>query len=111
MAIGTRRGNIQQNHHYRARIDGQCLCAVGLSGRRNSARSRARSKKLMMNSSILPSETEAQLRNLIAETFDSAAQISHYKILNQHPDYYALSVTLKHPALELAVKLAGRDAP
>jgi aminoglycoside phosphotransferase (APT) family kinase protein len=65
----------------------------------------------MMNSTILPSETESQLHKLIAETFGAAAQIDSYKILNQHTDYYAMSVTLKQPAQEVAVKLAGRDTP
>lgn len=64
-----------------------------------------------MNMSLLPSEIGSILHDLLKETFDTAVQIKAYAILNQHPDYCALRVSLNHPALEIVVKLAGPNAP
>jgi fructosamine-3-kinase len=59
----------------------------------------------------LPPKTFTQLTELLRETFGSHVELERYQIVNHHPDYYVLLVTLHHPSLELSVKLAGREAP
>ncbi|MBZ0286089.1 MAG: aminoglycoside phosphotransferase family protein [Anaerolineae bacterium] len=59
----------------------------------------------------MPRDIETNLSGLLQETFGVEAKLASYEILNQHTDYYALRVSLKHPPLTLAVKLAGADAP
>jgi fructosamine-3-kinase len=64
-----------------------------------------------MNNISLPSDTLDLLTELLSKTIGSDARLTSYEILNQHPDYYVLEITLGQPSLKLAVKLAGLDAP
>src|SRR5688500_15495172 len=64
-----------------------------------------------MNNIAVPSDALALLTELIRKTIGVDTQISSYEILNQHPDYFVLRLSLNRPSLELSVKLAGADAP
>jgi fructosamine-3-kinase len=64
-----------------------------------------------MSNTSFPLETYTLLNELLREMFGSTTKLASYKILNQHPDYYALLVTLDHASIEIVVKLAGADAP
>ena len=51
------------------------------------------------------------LRQLLQQTFGSKAELIAYQIGNQHHDYVVLLVQLRHPSIEVVVKLAGPESP
>jgi len=59
----------------------------------------------------LSDETRTMLLELLQSIYGSDAGIGDVKVVNQHHDYAALLLDLNNPALKLAVKLAGREAP
>jgi fructosamine-3-kinase len=51
------------------------------------------------------------LLQLLQQTFGSRVELLDYKIGNQHHDYLVLLVQLRHPSIEVVIKLAGPEAP
>ena len=51
------------------------------------------------------------LLQLLQQTFGSEVELIGCQIGNQHHDYLVLLVQLRHPAIEVVVKLAGPEAP
>jgi aminoglycoside phosphotransferase (APT) family kinase protein len=52
-----------------------------------------------------------QLRQLLQQTFGTQVELSHLRIGNRYPDYLVLLLRLRHPSLQVVVKLAGPTAP
>lgn len=52
-----------------------------------------------------------QLLQLLQQTFGTKVELVDYKIGNWHHDYLVLLVQLRHPSIEVVVKLAGSEAP
>jgi aminoglycoside phosphotransferase (APT) family kinase protein len=52
-----------------------------------------------------------QLRQLLQQTFGAQVEVIHLRIGNQHPDYLVLLARLRHPSLQVVVKVAGPAAP
>ena len=63
-----------------------------------------------MSSSAFTPETEDALRSLLRQTFGAHAELVTYTIANRRPDYVVLLADLTHPALRVAIKLAGPQA-
>ena len=59
----------------------------------------------------LAPDDEALLHDLLRHTFGSKVEVVSYRIGNRRLDYYVLLATLRHPRLEVVIKLAGPDAP
>lgn len=51
------------------------------------------------------------LLQLLQQTFGTKVELIGYEIGNQHHDYLVLLVQLRHPSIEVVVKLAGPEAP
>ncbi len=60
---------------------------------------------------IEPFLSPDQLLQLLRQTFGARVEIIESTIGNQHPDYLVLLIKLRHPSLEVVVKLAGPKAP
>lgn len=65
----------------------------------------------MADHASLPTETTDLVAEILRKTVGAGTEIESYNVLNQHRDYYALLVTLRDPAIDVVVKLAGREAP
>jgi fructosamine-3-kinase len=50
------------------------------------------------------------LMQLLQQTFGSKVELVNHKITNQHHDYLVLLVQLRHPSIEVVIKLAGPEA-
>jgi aminoglycoside phosphotransferase (APT) family kinase protein len=66
--------------------------------------------------SIGPSQLETaissgQLLQLLQQTLGTKVELIDFQICNRHHDYLVLLVQLRHPSIEVAVKLAGPEAP
>src|SRR5215207_3985145 len=59
----------------------------------------------------LPAHADDLLRQILTHTFGSAVQLEDGRILNQQPDYYVLFARLRHPFIEVSIKLASPNAP
>jgi aminoglycoside phosphotransferase (APT) family kinase protein len=59
----------------------------------------------------LPAQADDLLRQILTHTFGSAVQPEDGRILNHHPDYYVLFARLRHPSIEVSIKLASPQAP
>lgn len=69
------------------------------------------STSITFHTGTLSAETQSLLLELLQSVYGSSVQLKHVQVVNQHHDYAALRVILDHPSVELAVKLAGREAP
>ena len=65
-----------------------------------------RSRPLLLDTDAL----RKHLVQLCREEIDPKADLVDYKVGNQHHDYLVLLVRLRHPSLEVVVKLAGPEA-
>lgn len=52
-----------------------------------------------------------QLPQLLRQTFGAKVELNGAKVGNQHHDYLVLLIRLRHPSIEVVVKLAGPEAP
>lgn len=52
-----------------------------------------------------------QLQQLLQQTFGTKVELAGYEVGNRHHDYLVLLVRLRHPAIDVVVKLAGPEAP
>jgi aminoglycoside phosphotransferase (APT) family kinase protein len=52
-----------------------------------------------------------QLLHLLYQTFGARVELADYRVGNRHHDYLVLLVELRHPSIEVVVKLAGPEAP
>lgn len=66
---------------------------------------------MIVHEGVVSNETQSMLLELLRGIYGFNVTIAEINILNQHFDYVALLVRIDHPAVTLAVKLAGRDAP
>ena len=67
-----------------------------------------------MVSESIPTERNSlrvQLRELLCQALRSQVELADFKISNQYHDYLVLLVQLRHPSIEVVVKLAGPEAP
>src|SRR5712691_11169993 len=64
-----------------------------------------------MHEDSLERDTRALLVQLLHEVFGSQVELVDTTVANRHEDYVALLATLRHPSLEVVVKLAGPHAP
>jgi len=55
--------------------------------------------------------TVDQLLQLLQQTFGTKTELTDCRIGNRHHDYLVLLVKLRHPSIEVVVKLAGPEAP
>jgi Ser/Thr protein kinase RdoA (MazF antagonist) len=62
-------------------------------------------------SETLPKEVNGQVRRLLQHTFGSACEPAEMRVGNRRHDYLVLLARLRHPDLEVAIKLAGPEAP
>lgn len=51
------------------------------------------------------------LPQLLRQTFGAKVELGGYTIGNQHHDYLVLLARLRHPSVEVVIKLAGPEAP
>jgi aminoglycoside phosphotransferase (APT) family kinase protein len=54
---------------------------------------------------------QIQLRQLLRQTLGSTVDLVDFTITHRLHDYFVLLVRLSHPAMQVVVKLAGREAP
>jgi aminoglycoside phosphotransferase (APT) family kinase protein len=52
-----------------------------------------------------------ELSQLLQQTLGTKVELADYRIGNWHHDYIVLLVELRHPSIEVVVKLAGPEAP
>jgi hypothetical protein len=52
-----------------------------------------------------------QLRELLQRTFGTQVELINLRVGNQYPDYLVLLLRLRHPSIQVVVKLAGPSAP
>ena len=51
------------------------------------------------------------LVQLLQQTFGPRVELVDYQVANRHHDYLVLLIQLRHPSLQIVVKLAGPEAP
>ncbi len=66
---------------------------------------------MIVRAGTVSDETSLMLLNLLRDIYGFDVTITDITILNQHHDYVALMVSINEPSLQLAIKLAGREAP
>jgi aminoglycoside phosphotransferase (APT) family kinase protein len=66
---------------------------------------------MIIHEGAISDETRSLLLDLLRRIYGFNTTITNITVLNQHVDYAALTVSIDHPSLQLAVKLAGQDAP
>jgi fructosamine-3-kinase len=64
-----------------------------------------------MHEDSLERDTGVLLVQLLHELFGSQVELVDATVANRHQDYVVLLATLRHPSLEVVVKLAGPHAP
>jgi len=64
-----------------------------------------------MHKPPLEKETLALLVQLLREQFGSQMEVVSTTVANRHEDYLVLLATLRHPSLEVVIKLAGPRLP
>jgi fructosamine-3-kinase len=67
--------------------------------------------KMITTAGKLTDDTRSILHDLLRRIYGFDVMIANLTIVNQHHDYVALLADIKNPALRLAIKLAGKDAP
>ncbi len=66
---------------------------------------------MIVDGDVLSDDSRSLLLEILQAIYGAQLTIKTIEVVNKHRDYAALVVNIDHPSLQLAIKLAGKDAP